>query len=351
MKNKMNIAFKSGVAALAVACSSAPSAAEPVKIIFETDMQSDCDDAATLAMLHAYADRGEVELLAVMTNSRSVDSVAGVDAINTYFGRPDLPIGAYKGDDIGEAFTPIYRDINADPDRFPHDVDSRVDVPDAVQVYHEILEEHDDVVIVSVGHMQNIADLLTSEGGAKLVAEHVDQMVIVGGSVLPMEGETNLTRFNSAPAATFVMENFPQPMLFSPWEVGTTIITGAELVDNSKLNPAREAYVRFADYAANLQWPNGVFPVSGGVIVGPPLQDGRPSWDQVGAMVAARGTQDYFTINSDGYMFVENRESGQTEWRQGSDNPNHANHFYLEKVVDDHTIRDAVLDAMDYDAF
>lgn len=350
MTNIMNIAFKYGAAALAVACSSGPSTAGPLKIVFETDMQSDCDDAATLAMLHAYADRGEIELLAVVTNSRSVDSVAGVDAINTYYGRPDIPIGAYQGDSIGEAFTPIYRDINADPAKFPHDINSRKDVPDAVPLYHKILGENDDVVIVSVGHMQNIADLLKSPGGAELVADRVDQMVVVGGSVLPMEGETNLTRFGSAPAAVFVMENFPRPMLFSPWEVGTTIVTGAELANNAAANPAREAYARFADYAANLQWPNGVFPVSGGVIVGPPLQDGRPSWDQVGAMAAARGTQDFFAIRSDGYMFVEDRESGQTEWRQGSDNPNHANHFYLEKTVADNTIKDAVLDAMDYDA-
>jgi hypothetical protein len=33
--------------------------AEPVPIIFDTDMDSDCDDAGALALLHTLADRVE----------------------------------------------------------------------------------------------------------------------------------------------------------------------------------------------------------------------------------------------------------------------------------------------------
>ena len=35
-------------------------AAEPVKLILDTDMSGDCDDAGALALLHALADRGRV---------------------------------------------------------------------------------------------------------------------------------------------------------------------------------------------------------------------------------------------------------------------------------------------------
>ena len=38
---------------------------KPVKIIFDTDIGWDCDDAGTLAMLHRLCDKGEAELLAV----------------------------------------------------------------------------------------------------------------------------------------------------------------------------------------------------------------------------------------------------------------------------------------------
>src|SRR5215207_4557950 len=70
---------------------------QPVPIIFDTDMDSDCDDAAALAMLHALADRGEVKILATTVSSKHTWSVPCTDAINTYFGRPDLPIGAPQG--------------------------------------------------------------------------------------------------------------------------------------------------------------------------------------------------------------------------------------------------------------
>ena len=124
---------------------------QPIKVIFETDMETDSDDAAALAMLHYYADQNLVDLLAVVSNSRSPDSVAGIDAINTYYGRPDLPIGAYQGDSVGRADTPIYRQINEQADLYPHDINHRNQVPDAVSLYTELLSAHQGVVIISTG--------------------------------------------------------------------------------------------------------------------------------------------------------------------------------------------------------
>jgi hypothetical protein len=37
-------------------------AASPPRIIYETDMESDIDDAATLAVLHKLADQGQCKL-------------------------------------------------------------------------------------------------------------------------------------------------------------------------------------------------------------------------------------------------------------------------------------------------
>ena len=38
---------------------------EKVKIIFDTDIGGDCDDAGALAMLHRLCDKGEAQLLAI----------------------------------------------------------------------------------------------------------------------------------------------------------------------------------------------------------------------------------------------------------------------------------------------
>ena len=66
-------------------------AAPPVKVIFDTDMAGDVDDVGALAILHAMADLGEAEILAVGISSRNEDVGPVVDAINTWYGRPDIP--------------------------------------------------------------------------------------------------------------------------------------------------------------------------------------------------------------------------------------------------------------------
>ena len=50
------------------------------------------------ALYVVLADRGECELLAVVTNRKDKTnaSAAAVDAINTYYGRPNIPIGTDK---------------------------------------------------------------------------------------------------------------------------------------------------------------------------------------------------------------------------------------------------------------
>ena len=73
------------------------SSAEPVKVIFDTDMITDFDDVGALACLHALADAGECEILATISSTRGNASVGAVEVINHYYGRPDIPVGAPKG--------------------------------------------------------------------------------------------------------------------------------------------------------------------------------------------------------------------------------------------------------------
>ncbi len=76
---------------------------EPVRILFDTDMGSDCDDAGALAILHVYADRGLAEILGCIYSSGQVPYGAGVvQAINIYYGRPKIPIGAAHDDKVGD---------------------------------------------------------------------------------------------------------------------------------------------------------------------------------------------------------------------------------------------------------
>ncbi|MEL6894852.1 MAG: nucleoside hydrolase, partial [Planctomycetota bacterium] len=65
----------------------------PVPVVFDTDISGDVDDVLALAMLHALADRGECEIRAVTISKINPLTAPFVDAVNTYYGRPEIPIG------------------------------------------------------------------------------------------------------------------------------------------------------------------------------------------------------------------------------------------------------------------
>lgn len=152
-------------AILGTLVSVATAAPAPTKVIFDTDIGDDCDDAGALALLHALADRGEIEILAVMISNRIPHAAACADAINTYFGRPDLPLGDIKST-ANTQTNDRYATYIAQ--HFPHDVRSEDDLPDAVQLYRRTLAAQPDgsVVLIAVGPPTNISDLLDSRPDA-----------------------------------------------------------------------------------------------------------------------------------------------------------------------------------------
>ena len=64
------------------AFTAAPS--EPVRLIFDTDMGNDVDDAMALAVIHALETRGQCKLLAVTLTKDHPLAAEFVDAINTF---------------------------------------------------------------------------------------------------------------------------------------------------------------------------------------------------------------------------------------------------------------------------
>lgn len=235
----------------------------PKKIIYETDMCLDADDIGGLAMLHGLANNNEVELLAVGFNEVHPSGAAGIDAINTWYGRGDIPVGIYKKD-LPEPDLSFYLDALT---KFPHDLDQQ-SAPSALEVYKNVLSKQPDksVTIISVGFIVNLYDLLKEE--PELVAQKVAELVIMGG---PGGGGFNLARHNTGPATQYLLANWPSPIVFTG--AGTGIFTGAGLENSPKENPVREAYCQF--FNSNFC--------------------GRHSWDQISVLYGVRGVSDYFT--------------------------------------------------------
>ena len=71
----------------------ATQAAEPVRLIFDTDICGDCDDVLALGMIHSLQSRGLCRLLAVTISVDHELAAPFVDAVNTFYERGDIPIG------------------------------------------------------------------------------------------------------------------------------------------------------------------------------------------------------------------------------------------------------------------
>jgi PKD repeat protein len=249
----------------------------PKKIIYETDMCLDVDDAGGLAILHAMANNNEAEILAVCFNEVHRDGVAAIDAMNTWYGRGDIPVGIYRGN----LSRPDGSDYLSYVAKFPHDLED-ADAPSALDVYRQVLAAQPDssVTIVSVGFLNNLNDLLIAE--PELVAQKVIELVQMSG----VNGDDfNLVRHNLSSASENVIENWPTPLVIS--QEGYNIYTGDNYQYAPEENPYREAFYRF--FGGNFE--------------------GRPSWDEMAVLYGVRGLSTYFreittgTGSFDGYVW------------------------------------------------
>ncbi len=64
-----------------------------IRILFVCDMGSSTDDLFALMMLYRYMDMGRCNLLGVMIDRIGAANADAVDALNNFYGYPDIPIG------------------------------------------------------------------------------------------------------------------------------------------------------------------------------------------------------------------------------------------------------------------
>ena len=241
----------------------------PKKIIFETDMCTDVDDVGALAVLHALADNGEAEILAISYNEVHPSGAGTICAINTWYNRGDIPIGIYKGNLASPDESSYLDGIAAN---FPHDLPT-VPTPSSLELYLQLLSEQPDnsVTIISVGFLNNLYDLL--KANPNLVAQKVTELVVMAGLV---DDPYNTVRHDLVNKSEYVIRNWPTPLVISQY--GESVYTGAKLAETPDENPVREAYYRRF---------NGQY-------------RGRSSWDQIAVLYGVRGLGDYFTEVTDG---------------------------------------------------
>lgn len=230
-------------------------AAMPTRLIFDTDIGNDCDDAMALALIHALQNRGACELLAVTLTNPDPRAGRMVDAINTFYGRPDIPIGINSASPHAERS----RYLGVVPE-FPHDFDPER-APSALSLIRRTLAGADDhsVVLVQVGFFTNLADLLESGpdewsglSGIDLVRAKVASVSLMAGAFHPVWGENYFPEYNvkfDVVAAEKVARLWPTPMVWSGAEIGEAVRYPAVSIDEDfgyvTKHPVKEAYQRY----------------------------------------------------------------------------------------------------------
>lgn len=217
-----------------------------LKILLDTDLGADCDDAGALALLHRLADEKLCEILAVTHCTSEKSGAVAVKAINDWYNRGDISVGQYdvKAFMEGERYTRYTCEI-MDKYLENHSVPK---FENAVRVMRKALASNNDVVIVVIGMLNNIAELLKSEAddisplnGVELVKKSVSSMYVMGGNFEDLSYEEyNIVQ--DIESAQCVSKNFPVPIVYSGFELGTNVLAGDNLEHQVEENPVRMAY-------------------------------------------------------------------------------------------------------------
>jgi len=210
-------------------------------------------------------------------------------------------------------------------------IQSNDEVPEAVEVYRQVLSLQPDnsVVIASIGFLGNLANLLASKpdhhsplDGRELIARKVREVAVMGGRYPESEQMHYEWNFGGGcqwgsnlcpytPAWTkAVVDGWPEtvPMTFSGFELGLGVLTGRHIKHcASKRNPCRRAMELYQKADPHC----------------PP----RPSWDPVTTLYAVHGTQQWGERQRGGHNEV-NGTDGSNAWINGP--PTHQSYLALK---------------------
>jgi len=294
-----------------ISVSSQAQKAKPVPVIFDSDMGPDYDDVGAIALLHAFADSGYINILATIASTKYEGVAAVFNVLNTYFRRPDLLIGVPRSKALELKDSQHWTDtllLN-----YPHKIKRNDEALDAIEVYRKSLASQPDgsVVIITVGFLTNLADLLQSPpdkysklAGKELVKKKVKHLVCMAGS-FPAGNEFNV-RMDAA-SSKIVFENWETPILFSGVEIGMKIKTGLPLIiDRSiKNSPVKDAF-------------RICIPLS------PQDSAGRMSWDQTAVLIGVKGYKPWWNIQTGKIKIARD---GSNTWDNG-----YSLHSYLVEL-------------------
>lgn len=289
----MKIPFSCSVVLLAVMSFGA----QPVPVVFDTDMGNDIDDALALAILHAFESRGETKLVAVTVTKDNRWAGPYIDLVNNFYGRPSIPIGTVRNGKTPKDSPMIQKPSErkrADGSAvYPRKLQDGKQAPDAVEVLRKAISGQPDasVVFIQVGFSTNLAKLLDSGPdsasplpGRDLVRRKARLLSVMAGHFPAGKPEYNVRE--DIPSARKVFAEWPTPIVASGFEIGEALLFPAQSIQHDfgyvQDHPVVDAYKAYAKMPYD-----------------------RPTWDLTSVLYAVRPDRDYFSLSEPGQISVQ----------------------------------------------
>ncbi|KAL1525528.1 hypothetical protein AB1Y20_020384 [Prymnesium parvum] len=319
------------------------------RLIIDTDMSIDVDDVGAMCVAHALADLGEAEILAVIHDTGLHSGVGALSVINEYLGRPDIPIGAYRGHEGSP-------EVIHDPDwtnhgrgwyvdelisEFPSSIRNASQASDALLVYRTVLARAVDnsITVVAIGFGTTLLELLESPPdsasplpGRWLAAKKLKKLVFMGGREIfhhniaadafseadPVEwnfgacgGKGCGRGYDHVGAITArLLAAWPStvPVVFVGFESGAPVHTGNILKSNApNSSQCKRAYEIFCEHLRG--WCVSYWDALGTEL------GGRSSWDPMSIILAVRTEASHYKFVP-GHNVID-PATGANNWTHG----------------------------------
>lgn len=280
------------------------------KLLIDTDIGIDCDDAMAIGAAIALEKKGLIHIEGISTCTAREGASGCVSAITDYYGL-SKPTASYFGTPLECDKRNIYAKDVRDAFRKKDSGEESVRF-----LRKKLASSEDGVILVSLGPMTVIAALLESMpddislwSGRELVARKAEALYAMGGNFVAYEdrykgryaygAEWNICQ--DIPAAQFVVENIPVPVIFSPYETGVRVLSGESFGEGSPVKMSIRLF-----FERNRDEFEEKF--------------ARASWDPITVCMAAGA--DWFSLSSPGRIAVD--DEGKTLFFAGK-----GNHRYL----------------------
>ena len=220
-------------------------------IIFDTDMDTDCDDAGAFLMLINAHMCGEINLIGVMADSVCEFSAPFCEKVLSYYGL-DIPVGEiYSNIANYERFFPYQRHQKSCENVAYNKIlsERHTDYESTATLYDRLLKGAPDksVTVLCVGMLTAVFNAIKND--KELFYKKVNKVVVMGNPY--KENDFNFSMDKESAKGFFDL--CPSPVFIS--YAGTEIITGNNLKNTLPMsNPIRQAYEIWSGDKGRSSW-------------------------------------------------------------------------------------------------